>query len=207
MTSLLRFETRRATSTLAAPAGIAGLLFGVAFMSALVGLGYGSGRQTSNAAICIVLGAVFAAFAGLHSMDRNKGTLVEDIWSGLSPAWRPQIVALYLAWLPVAALQALLIAAVVSLTGGRSLWDLAFLAGGVLLGIPAGLFLTALSRRISGVSVVAVFVLLGILGTVNYVAAPLAAGRPEAGAVPLLAYFAVATVGFLALTLGTGRRR
>jgi len=207
VTSLLRFEAKRAASTIAAPAGIAGLLFGIVFMSALVGLGYGSGRQTSNAAICMVLGAVFAAFAGLHCMDRNKGMLVEDIWSGLSPAWRPQIAALYLAWLPVAALQALLIAALVSLTGGRSLSDLAFLAAGVLLGVPAGLFLTALTRRISGVSVVAVFVLLGILGTVNYIAAPVAAGSPEAGTLPLLAYFAVSAVGFLALTRGTGRKR
>lgn len=207
MTSLLRFEAHRAALTIASLTGIAGLLFGVAFMSALVGLGYGSGHQTSNAAICMVLGAVFAAFAGLHSMDRNKGTLVEDLWSGLSPAWRPQVLALYFAWLPVAALQALLIAALVSATSGRLLSDLAFLAGGLVLGVPGGLFLTALGRRISGVSVVSVFVLLGILGTVNYVAALLAAGSPKAGALPLLVYFAVSMVGFIALTLGKGRKR
>ncbi len=151
--SLIRFELKRATNTLFTPHGIASILAGAALLAVIVVNASFGVAEVSPPKLLPVLGAAWCSLAAVYAIDRNRGGLVEDLWFALTPAARPQLVAIFLAWLPVAYGQALVTSALIVAIKPDA-WEGALLAMHIafVATIPGGLVMSALARLVPGFS-------------------------------------------------------
>jgi hypothetical protein len=205
---LILFEFKRSAQSIFNAVGLASVLFGAILVSALVLYGLGPVREVSTRDILFILGAAWSSMAAVYAIDRNRGSTVEDVWFALDPRWRGQLIGLYLAWLPVALLQALATSLLILLVRPDSqMSDLAGLALGFSMGLPLGLLLCPLARLVPGFSLLAGVVFLGVIFSARALPALLPALSPGTLAVPIIGYLAAAILGFAVLTRMTGRAR
>lgn len=159
------FEFRRAMTASLSLGAIAALLISAGFMAALVLLG---GRITAVmgqdvAPPISVIGALWAAAAGVSVNERNRQTLVEDLWWSLEPRPLMQSAAIYVAWALVAAGQGATVAlAVAAFAGAQENAVLNYLSG-FAWGLPMGFALAALARRVNGATFIAGVVMISAL--------------------------------------------
>ncbi|MGZ8286975.1 MAG: hypothetical protein ACXW27_06680 [Allosphingosinicella sp.] len=208
MIAVLLFETRRAGRSLTSRAGIGSLLLGSAFLALLAINGVGPKQTATTGEILFIFGVAWSSLAAVYAVDRNKNSVVEDIWYALEPDWRRQLSGLFAAWLPVAFAQALVTGALVlMLRPDGSAGDLLVMAAGFALALPFGLCMTALARLVPGFS---------LLSGVAFIAAilfslALSALLPARGSgwpvLLLIAYIAASLAVFALLTRRTGRSR
>jgi hypothetical protein len=204
---LMLFELKRSTQSIFNAGGLVSVLFGAILVSALVLYGLGPVREASTRDILFILGAAWSSMAAVYAIDRNRGSTVEDVWFALDPRWRGQLIALYLAWVPVALFQALATSLLILLVRSESLPALAGLALGFSMGMPLGLLLCPLARMLPGFSLLAGVLFLGVIFSARALPALLPTLSTGSIAVPILGYLAAAILGFAVLTRTTGRAR
>ena len=205
---LLAFECRRAGRSLIGPMGLISLLLGSVFLAFVALNGIGPSQAASTRQIGLIFGAAWAALAAVYAVDRNKRSLVEDVWFALDPRWRSQLAVIYAAWIPVALVQACAtMLVVVAVRPGSHLSDLLGLLEGFALAMPLGLCMTALSRLVPGFSLLSGAAFIAILIFAFALTQMLPAIGRNSLAGPVLAYVATALILFWLLTRPTGRSR
>lgn len=149
--NILSFELRRAATAAFSPWAVAALLLTSAIFAGLVAggrriLGPSLDQPTSMA----VIGALWAMSACVTVNERNRHTLIEDVWWWKEPRPVRQAAQIGAAWLAVALVQGGVVAAVIALSSGFGTPSLAPYAVGFVAAAPLGLLLGAIARATPG---------------------------------------------------------
>ncbi len=207
-TNLIRFESRRAIQSAFSPAGLLAILFGSIFLSVLALNSVGASRAASTYELLFVLGAAWSSLAAVYAVDRNKDSLIEDIWFAFESRRRRQLANLYLAWLPIAFFQAALTSVIILFArSGSASSDMSGLLTGFLAGVPLGLLLSALARLVPGFSLLAGVVFIAVIFCARSLSELVPGFLAYHASAIILTYAAVALAGFALLTNSVGRSR
>lgn len=205
---LVRFESRRAIQSAFGPAGLIAILFGSTFLSLLALNGLEASQAASTYELLFVLGAAWSGLAAVYAVDRNKDSMVEDIWFAFESNRRRQLANLYLAWLPIAFFQAALTSIIILFARtGSAPADMLGLLMGFLAGVPLGLLLSALARLVPGFSLLAGVVFIAVIFTARALSELVPGVFAYHASAITLTYAAVALAGFALLTNSVGRSR
>ncbi|MFN7398328.1 MAG: hypothetical protein ACK5SX_04510 [Sandaracinobacter sp.] len=152
------------------------------------------------------LGSLLFAFAGVYTVDKNKGTLTEDIWWNLQDDPVKQLAVIYLAWLPVALLQGASVFAMLAIMSPSvSVGHITLFVIGAVGGIPVGLLLTAMARHLPGFSVASGILFLAGLFAIN--ALPMASPVTKAPSALPAAYAVIGLLLYMAVARLSRRKR
>lgn len=174
---LLRFELRRAAYATVGWLGLFSTLASAGvFWALLAGGSRFAGGVAPDLAIG-VLGFFTAAASAISTAERNRGTVVEDIWWALEPRAMVQTLQIFLAWAIVGAVQGSAIALIVGISIGATKAT-AFILGYVV-GLPLGFAQTSLARRIPGTTMLVGLSMFATLFLVGPIAGQLAGARAE----------------------------
>lgn len=175
--SLLGFELRRAAYATVGWFGLFGTLASAGvFWALLAGGSRFAGGVAPNLAIG-VLGFFTAAASALTTAERNRGTVVEDIWWALEPRAMVQTLQVFLAWAIVGAVQGSAIALIVGISIGAT--NATAFVLGYVAGLPLGFAQTSLARRIPGTTMLAGLSMFATLFLAGPIARQLTGTRSE----------------------------